>query len=180
MNSWNRFVMIVLLGFAIFDCCAMQSGGRKLSQCDKIEKFWREYDSNFEEFYLNEYNSEMEDLDRARSIDNLDELFGDSDEETKYNFPKFSSADLMEAVIQKDKDLVQKILVTKVDPNKKDGEGYTPLASACQHSGTFEIVQLLCAAKANPLIKNNYGKNALELAQFFNRRRIVQYLERAA
>jgi ankyrin repeat protein len=77
------------------------------------------------------------------------------------------SADLRQAVKQKDIGAVTSLLAAKADPDVADGDGNTSLHLASTlpiKEGGTEIVRLLTDAKANTETKNKKGETPLQLA----------------
>jgi ankyrin repeat protein len=60
--------------------------------------------------------------------------------------------------------------------NAADESGYTPLMVACEQ-GRLEVVQLLLEQRADPTMRNRLNHQAIELADWFGHRKVVEELE---
>ena len=72
---------------------------------------------------------------------------------------------LMESVLINSIDLVRQLIIFGVDINVADTDGYTALHHAVEKSApeSVPIIQLLLENKANPKVRTNAGKLAIEL-----------------
>ncbi|MFO7735002.1 MAG: ankyrin repeat domain-containing protein [bacterium] len=86
---------------------------------------------------------------------------------------------LMTAIEKKLLSLVSLILKQDFDPDKTDSYGNTALIHAIYQNNEFAVKKLL-EKRADPLIRQVEGKNAIDIAREKNMKKIVKILEKAA
>ncbi|GEN72902.1 ankyrin repeat domain-containing protein [Chryseobacterium lathyri] len=92
------------------------------------------------------------------------------------NYASGEGTALTASVFKGDKNLTQKLLENKADPNIADTNGITPLIYAVQ-SQNKEIVELLLKNKANKTLSDKQGKTIFEYALFSKNQDIINLLK---
>lgn len=92
------------------------------------------------------------------------------------NYASGEGTALTASVFKGDKNLTQKLLANKADPNAASSSGVTPLIYAVQ-SQNKEMVELLLKNKANKTLSDKQGKTVFEYALFTKNQDIINLLK---
>ncbi|MFS4430476.1 ankyrin repeat domain-containing protein [Chryseobacterium sp. S90] len=92
------------------------------------------------------------------------------------NYASGEGTALTASVFKGDKNLTQKLLANKADPNVANSSGVTPLIYAVQ-SQNKEMVELLLKNKANKTLSDKQGKTVFEYALFTKNQDIINLLK---
>jgi ankyrin repeat protein len=92
------------------------------------------------------------------------------------NYASGEGTALTASVFKGDKNLTQKLLANKADPNVASSSGVTPLIYAVQ-SQNKEMVELLLKNKANKTLSDKQGKTVFEYALFSKNQDIINLLK---
>ncbi|MCP1298169.1 ankyrin repeat domain-containing protein [Chryseobacterium sp. S0630] len=92
------------------------------------------------------------------------------------NYASGEGTALTASVFKGDKNLTQKLLQNKADPNVGNSSGVTPLIYAVQ-SQNKEMVELLLKNKANKTLSDKQGKTVFEYALFSKNQDIINLLK---
>lgn len=92
------------------------------------------------------------------------------------NYVSPSGTALAAVIVKGDKNLAQKLLENKADPNLADSNGTTPLIFAVQFQNK-DIVKMLLEFKADKSIADKNGKTPFEHAVFSQNKEIIELLK---
>lgn len=92
------------------------------------------------------------------------------------NYISPSGTVLAAVIVKGDKNLVQKLLENKADPNLADANGTTPLIFAVQFQNK-DIIKILLENKADKSIADKNGKTPFEHAVFSQNKEIIELLK---
>ncbi len=80
------------------------------------------------------------------------------------------------AVAKNDYNQVEKLLKQGVDPNTLDYNGISPLHEASA-DGYLDIIKLLVQYGADIYKESGTGYNAVEIAEVFNQKKVIEYFK---
>lgn len=92
------------------------------------------------------------------------------------NYTSGEGTALTASVFRKDKNLTQKLLENKADPNIGNSTGITPLIYAIQAQDK-DMIELLLKNKANKSLADKQGKTTFEYALFTENQEIINLLK---